>query len=84
MNDAYYRHAGFNEWADTNHLIVLYSQTIASGANPNACWDWWGYDGPDYANRRGAQLGMVRAMLAYLATGGTPSDAGTDGEKEDQ
>ena len=39
--------AGINEWADTNKLVVLYPDTIASSApgptNPNACFDWWGY-----------------------------------------
>jgi poly(3-hydroxybutyrate) depolymerase len=80
VSDAYYKHAGFNEWADTNHLIVLYPQTIASDvspSNPDACWDWWGYDDPNYANKNGAQMAMVRAMLGYLAGGGV-ADAGTD------
>jgi poly(3-hydroxybutyrate) depolymerase len=70
VGDAYYKHAGWNEWADTNHLVVLYPQTIASNgtpSNPNACWDWWGYDDADYANKKGAQMAMVRAMLDHLA-----------------
>ncbi|WP_235580933.1 hypothetical protein [Pseudorhodoferax sp. Leaf265] len=36
---------GFNRWADTNRLIVLYPQVARSGAspfNPKGCWDWWG------------------------------------------
>ena len=38
------RHAGYNEWADTNHIIVLYPQTRDLDViNPQACWDWWGY-----------------------------------------
>jgi poly(3-hydroxybutyrate) depolymerase len=84
VGDAYYKHAGFNEWADTNHIIVLYPQTIASNvspSNPNACWDWWGYDDPNYANKSGAQMAMVRAMLDHLASGGgggAVADAGTD------
>ena len=44
LGDAYYAHAGLNEWADTNHLVVLYPQTIATGPNPEGCWDFWGYD----------------------------------------
>lgn len=66
----YYEHAGYNEWADTNHIIVLYPQTAVgtgSETNPNACWDWWGYDSADYANQNGPQMRMVRAMIAYLA-----------------
>ncbi len=66
----YYAHAGYNEWADTNGLIVLYPQTIASSAgptNPNGCWDWWGYNESGYATKNGSQIQMVRAMLTRLA-----------------
>jgi poly(3-hydroxybutyrate) depolymerase len=68
----FYEHAGYNEWADTNHIIVLYPQTIVaagSETNPNACWDWWGYDSADYANKNGPQMQAVRAMVAYFAGG---------------
>ena len=37
---------GYNAWADTNRLIVLYPQTAVSWFlpyNPLACWDLWGY-----------------------------------------
>jgi hypothetical protein len=70
VGDAFYSHAGYNTWADTNHLVVLYPQTIASTTNPTnpeACWDWWGYDSPDYAKKTGPQMAMVRAMIDYLA-----------------
>ena len=61
---------------------MLYPQTIASTGtpnNPNACWDWWGYDDADYADGKGTQMGMVRAMLDHLASGGggTSIDGGT-------
>ncbi len=45
----YVRNTGYNKWADANNMIVLYPQATASGSNPNGCWDWWGYDDPDYA-----------------------------------
>lgn len=78
VGDAYYLHAGYNEWADTNRIIVLYPQTVRGSGNPNACWDWWGYDSADYATRRGPQLAMVKAMVDRLAAGvGVPRpDAG--------
>ncbi len=66
---AFYLHAGYNEWADTNHLVVLYPQTIASSANPEACWDWWGYDSSGYDTQAAPQMAMVRAMIASLAAG---------------
>lgn len=68
----YYMHAGYNAWADTNGLIVLYPQTIATSLaplNPNGCWDWWGYTRADYAKRSGAQISVLAAMLQRLAGG---------------
>lgn len=70
--------AGYNEWADANHLLVLYPQVrprygLAWGSlrwvyNPRGCWDWWGYTDPAYATRDGGQIKAVRAMLERLAT----------------
>src|SRR5262252_6322909 len=44
----YVRNTGYNKWADTNDIIVLYPQATANGSNPNGCWDWWGYDDANY------------------------------------
>ena len=49
IGEDFVRHAGYNEWADTNRIIVLYPQIKAVGVtqfgitNPQSCWDWWGY-----------------------------------------
>jgi hypothetical protein len=62
--------AGINEWADTNKLVVVYPDTIASSApgptNPNACFDWWGYSNqydPNYALKSGLQMSVLYAMV---------------------
>lgn len=62
--------AGINEWADTNKLVVLYPDTIASSApgatNPKACFDWWGYSNqydPNYALKSGLQISVLYAMV---------------------
>ena len=61
--------AGLNEWADTNDLIVLYPYAIeatvtsSAGANPMGCWDWWGYDDPNYATKSGTQLSALYKMV---------------------
>lgn len=42
----FYGGAGYNEFADSNRLIILYPQAVVSRgipANPNGCWDFWGY-----------------------------------------
>jgi poly(3-hydroxybutyrate) depolymerase len=69
--------AGYNRWAAANRLVVLYPQTVprwgygfAAGNfvfNPKACWDWWGYTGPAYPAKAGAQIRAVQAMIERLA-----------------
>ncbi len=68
--------AGYNGWAASNRIVVLYPQTVrrygpAWGSfrwllNPKGCWDWWGYTGSDYHTRDGAQMRAVRAMIETL------------------
>jgi poly(3-hydroxybutyrate) depolymerase len=70
VGERFAREAGYNRWADTNRLIVLYPQTVARYwwlFNPRACWDWWGYTGPGYPTRDGAQVRAVKAMIDRLA-----------------
>jgi hypothetical protein len=84
-------HAGYNAWADTNHIIVLYPQTTtllanAFGiANPNACWDWWGYLDADptvhpaYLLKTGKQITAIKRMIDRLTSGtqtASPSRSG--------
>jgi poly(3-hydroxybutyrate) depolymerase len=71
---------GYNSWADTNHLIVLYPQTKSSlflPSNPEACWDWWSYVNhqDSYVTKSGSQIRAIKAMLDVLTAGETPVDA---------
>lgn len=62
-------HAGYNEWADTNQIIVLYPQAQKTKANPRGCFDWWGYlGGPPngYLTREAPQMKATRAMMNAL------------------
>ncbi len=69
IGDAYYTKSGYNEWAESNHIIVLYPQTEEiSLSNPKGCWDWWGYDDTDYYRRSGRQMAAVKAMIDHLAS----------------
>jgi hypothetical protein len=70
VEEQFVRNAGYNRWADTNRLIVLYPQAIASywwPYNPRGCWDWWGYTGAQYHTKEGAQIRAVKAMLDRLS-----------------
>ena len=68
VGEAFVRGAGFNRWADVHRVAVLYPQTRSSylPLNPKACWDWWGYSGPDYDTRRGVQQRWLAAAMAAL------------------
>ncbi len=68
---------GYNAWADTNRLIVLYPQTTASPylpSNPQACWDWWSYVNHEdsYVTKSGPQIRTIKAMLDALTSGAKP------------
>ncbi|MDR3352755.1 MAG: poly(3-hydroxybutyrate) depolymerase [Zoogloeaceae bacterium] len=67
LGSLYAKGAGYNRWAESNRLIVLYPQTAKSSMNPNGCWDWWGYTGPDYHLASARQIRAVKAMVEHLA-----------------
>lgn len=79
IGTAFVRHAGYNEWADANRIVVFYPQTVAAVVppatpmNPQGCWDWWGYNDYGwnmtgyYATRDGAQIASVWNMVQTLA-----------------
>jgi len=73
IGDLFVTRAGYNEWAESNRLVVLYPQTRALdgllpgwGDNPRGCWDWWGYSGDGYATRSGAQIRALAGMINVL------------------
>ncbi|MBU3022537.1 PHB depolymerase family esterase [Aestuariibacter sp. A3R04] len=71
VGKAYVEQTGINNWADTNHLVVVYPQTRKSlfmPLNPQGCWDWWGYTGDDYATRDGKQLKAIRNIVLGLSS----------------
>ena len=68
--ERFVREAGYNRWAGSNRLVVLYPQTVVRYFpvfNPRGCWDWWGYSGANYWNQTGAQIRAVKAMIERLA-----------------
>jgi predicted esterase len=69
--------SGYNRWAGSNRIVVLYPQASARWGlswgggstfivNPRGCWDWWGYTGAEYHTRKAPQMRAVRAMLERL------------------
>ncbi len=83
VSDQYVKKTGYNRWADTNNIILVYPQT--STAATNSCWDWWGYDSANYAKKSGPQMAAMKAMIDRVtgsAGGGglpAPTGVGTSG-----
>lgn len=80
IGDKYVKNTGYSRWADTNNIIVLFPQTkidntsrstAASGslANPNACWDWIGWYGSNFAQKNGTQMAAIKAMVDRISSG---------------
>ncbi len=75
---AFVENAGYNAWADTNNIIVLYPQTVTSylsPSNPSGCWDWWNYissaDGFDL--KESPQVAFLINLITSV-TGIKPAD----------
>jgi poly(3-hydroxybutyrate) depolymerase len=82
IGDQFIRLSGLNEWADSNRLIVVYPQVLPSLVEPvvngQGCWDWWGYDRADYAQKSGPQLLMTKRIVDRITSGFAPVDAPTN------
>ena len=72
IGQQYVRNTGYNRWADTNNLVMLYPQT--SQAATNSCWDWWGYDSANYSKKSGPQMAAIKAMVDRVSSGTPPSN----------
>jgi len=70
VGNEFYTDTGYNNWADSNNLLVLYPQVNPSTIpfNPKGCWDWVGYTGPNYATKSGTQLVAIKAMVDRLTS----------------
>jgi poly(3-hydroxybutyrate) depolymerase len=69
IGNAYVTESGIDPWADSNGIIVLYPYAIKSATvpyNPQGCWDWWGYDDPNYSVKAGTQITIVYKMVQRL------------------
>jgi poly(3-hydroxybutyrate) depolymerase len=68
VGNQFYVDAGYNNWADSNRILVLYPQVNKSDEpyNPQGCWDWWGYTGDNYAYRSSRQMKAIMAMVKRL------------------
>ncbi|KFY14477.1 hypothetical protein V491_06038 [Pseudogymnoascus sp. VKM F-3775] len=84
---------GYNKWADTNNIIILFPQAVADStsrtiwdgsmlSNSNGCWDWLGWYGQNADQKGGVQMAALvnqvnQIISAYNAGGSTPPPTGT-------
>ena len=82
LGDVFYRKIGLDEWADANSILVLYPQAHATTAaelpaglgmaasiyaNPQGCWNWWGYsDDRQFLTRKGVQVSAIWRMIERI------------------
>lgn len=69
VQQQYVRNTGYNRWADSNNIVMIYPQTSTQATN--SCWDWWGYDSASYAKKSGPQMVAIKAMVDQVSAGGT-------------
>lgn len=69
VGSQFYKNTGYNKWADTNNMIVLYPQANTTYANPNGCWDWWGYDDVNFPAKSGGQMVAIKTMIDRIVSG---------------
>ncbi|NUN05522.1 MAG: PHB depolymerase [Bdellovibrio sp.] len=68
IQDKFASLAGYNEWAESNGIIILYPQSAkVQGSNPYACWDWFGFTGDNYMTREGAQMKALKKMIERVS-----------------
>lgn len=59
--------AGYLEVAEANDVIVLFPQAVSTAiANPNGCFDWWGYNDDNHEQKTGGQMSAIYDMLKRL------------------
>jgi hypothetical protein len=70
IGNKFVSNTGYNMWADTNNMIILYPQAVADNTmhtvwtgtqlpNPNGCWDWVGWYGAN-ADQLGGEFNKAR------------------------
>ncbi len=63
-------HAGFNEWAEANDIVIIYPAMKpwgVTGQTNGGCWDGYAQTGSDYGLHSGAQISVVRNLIQQVA-----------------
>jgi hypothetical protein len=66
IQQQFIENAGYNEWAESNNLVILYPQSAKGTGNPYACWDWFGFTGANYTTKTAVQIDGIKKILTDL------------------
>lgn len=66
VDTGFMEQSGYLSWAEANDIVMAFPQVVPGMINPYACWDWWGYTGPDYRYRNGAQMAVLANWINNL------------------
>ncbi len=80
IGSEFINNTGYNRWADTNNIIIVYPQAIADNtshstpgngslSNPNGCWDWVGWYGSNFDEKPGVQMTAIVKMVNQITSG---------------
>jgi poly(3-hydroxybutyrate) depolymerase len=80
IGNKFIMNTGYNKWADTNNIIILYPQAIpdntshstwdsGSLSNGNGCWDWIGWYGANADQKGGVQMAAIVNMVNKITSG---------------
>jgi hypothetical protein len=86
IGDKFVKNTGYNRWADTNNIIILYPQAVSTNMkqftrapfpNMNGCWDWIGWYGADFDVKSGKQSSVMKKMMDRITSGFNSIDGPT-------
>jgi hypothetical protein len=69
VGDQFIMHAGYNDVAELNNIIVIYPQVAPSDIplNPKGCFDWFGYTSfTEYHVKHGPQMNAIKRMIQFF------------------
>ena len=66
IGDTFVKHAGYNQWAEANDIVIVYPQTLKAANNPMGCWDWWGFSSSAFYSKQAPQIQALVGLISFL------------------
>jgi poly(3-hydroxybutyrate) depolymerase len=68
IGEVFAKDSGYNEYAESNDIIILYPQSKKSlyPYNPKGCWDYYGFGGFGSYSRTSQQIFAIQKMIKRI------------------